>query len=178
MTAPSYLIDVRDILDDLGATAVVDAEVPVPDVVLGSETYPALGPAHVVATLTNTGYGIVLSGSVDLEVSAVCSRCLEEFPLAVSGEVEGFYIRHGHEHELPEEQEFLFMGESTVDIMEPVLSAVALAMPFAPVHAEDCPGICVNCGKDLAEGACSCGPDLSSSPFAALKDLLPPEGGQ
>ncbi|MDZ4167559.1 MAG: DUF177 domain-containing protein [Coriobacteriia bacterium] len=175
MSAPSYRVDVRDILDDLAATVTVDVDIEVPAVVLGYEKYPARGPAHVAVTLTNTGSGIVLAGSVDLMVTAVCSRCLEEFSLSISSEVDGFYIHHGREHELPEEQEFLFIDEGSVDIMEPVLSAIVLAMPFAPVHAEDCPGICVSCGRDLSEGDCSCGPDLSSSPFAALKDLLPPE---
>jgi uncharacterized protein len=180
MNPASYLIDVRDLLEDLGATLQVDARVSVPDIVLGLDSYTPVGPAHLVGTLTNTGAGIVLDGTVNVVVTAVCSRCLEEFPLPVAGEVEGFYVSHGHEHDLPEEQEYALIGEGSVDVMDAVIAALALAMPFAPVHADDCPGICPQCGADLAVDPCECGPDLSSSPFAALADLLPgeEEGGE
>lgn len=173
MSAPAYRIDVRDILEQLGGIVSVDETIPVPPIVLGSDEYPPTGPAHLAGSLTNTGAGIVLEGSADLEVTATCSRCLREFPLRITGEVEGFYVHHGHSADLPEEQEFAFIDEGAVDVYEPVTTALALAMPFAPVHAEDCPGICATCGADLADDGCACKPDLSRSPFAALKDLLP-----
>lgn len=176
MDQPSYCIDVRGILDEHGGIVSVDAQVPVPAITLGTEKYDTVGPAHLVATLTNTGAGVVLWGEVQLVVIATCSRCLEPFELSVTGEVEGFYVHHGHERDLPEEQEFAFITEGSVDVMDPLLGAVALAIPFAPVHAEDCAGICVTCGADLSEGSCACAPDLSRSPFMALKDLLPPSG--
>lgn len=169
-------IDVRDILEDLGGTRSLNEQIEIGVLTLGPQDYLPLRPAHVVGTITNTGTGLVLDGSVDIEVTAVCSRCLEEFPLTVTGELEGFYVAHGHEYDLPEEQEVAYVEENGVDILEPVLSALALAMPFAPVHAEDCPGICATCGADLAAGSCTCAPDLSGSPFAALKDIFEGDG--
>jgi len=177
MGTPAYRIDVRDILEQLGGVVPVDEQVPVTSIVLGGEEFVPTGSAHLVGGLTNTGAGIVLDGTADLEVTATCSRCLREFPLRITGEVEGFYVHHGHSADLPEEQEFAFIDEGTVDVLEPVTSALALAMPFAPVHAEDCPGICPTCGADLNTGVCECEPDLSGSPFAALKDLLPEDSG-
>ena len=175
MNAPAYRIDVRDILDQLGGIVLVDEMVPVGDIVLGGEEYQPSGPAHLVGSLTNTGSGVVLDGSATIEVIAVCSRCLKTFPLRVSGEVEGFFVHHGHAGDLPDEQEFAYIDDGAVDVLEPLITALALAMPFAPVHAHDCPGICQSCGADLASGPCACQPDPTRSPFAALKDLLPEE---
>lgn len=175
MSHSGFLIDIRDIANDLGATVHLDAGVEVPVLAVGEQSYPASRPAHVLGYLANTGSGIVLSGTVELEVGAVCSRCLVPFPLPVSGELEGFYVEHGREDELPEEQEIGFVEDGYVDIMPAIHTALALGMPFAPLHDEKCAGICPTCGADLNAGPCTCKPDVSDSPFAALKDLLPPE---
>jgi len=88
----------------------------------------------------------------------------------------GFYIQPGQEEELPEEQEYAYVDDGAVDIADALIAALALELPFAPLHAEDCPGICPRCGVDLVDGQCSCGPDLSGSPFASLAELFP--GGE
>ncbi|MBN1192464.1 MAG: DUF177 domain-containing protein [Coriobacteriia bacterium] len=173
MDTPSYLADVRFILEDLGGSLALDSEVELPVIVIGAETFTPLKPARLVADVTNTGSGIVVSGTVDAEVQAVCSRCLREFPLQVTGAVEGFYISRGDDYEIPEEQEFGYIVDGSIDLMEQILAALTLELPFAPVHDENCPGICPRCGADLVDGPCDCKPDHSDSPFAALKDLLP-----
>ncbi len=169
-----YLVDVRPIVEDLGETIVLRGDVDLPTLVLGAEEFRPLEPAHLDLTLTNTGAGIVARGTVSALVEATCSRCLKQFPLPVTAQVEGFYVQHGSEGEIPEEQEYGYVSDGDVDLMEQILAALALELPFAPLHAEDCPGICPSCGADLTEGPCGCEPDYPDSPFAALKDLLPP----
>lgn len=176
MDEQHFQVDVRAILEDLGATLDLDSEVDLPDVCLGTETFTPLRPAHLTSQVTNSGAGIVLSGSIDAEFGAVCSRCLKDFPLQVTAPVDGFYVLPGHDDEIPEEQEISYIREGSVDVMDQILQSLALELPFAPLHAEDCPGICIHCGADLAEGPCSCEPDeVSKSPFAALRDLLAPD---
>lgn len=172
MEEQSYLVDVRPILEDLGATLTIDSGVALPEITVGSETFKPLAPAHLVAAVTNSGAGIVVDGTIDVTFEAVCARCLVEFPLDVTAPLEGFYVTPGHEAEIPEEQEISYIHEGSIDLMEQIMPSIALELPFAPVHAEDCPGICPNCGADLAEGPCGCEPDVSDSPFAGLKDLL------
>lgn len=176
MDQPLYSVDVRTILEDLGANIGLDAQIDLPAIVLGTETFEPSRPAHLVADVTNTGAGIVASGTIDAEFNATCSRCLRDFPLRVTAPVDGFYVAHGHDHELPEEQEVGYINEGSIDLMEQILATLVLELPFAPLHAEDCPGICPQCGTDLVEGPCGCEPDRSDSPFAALKDLLPHDG--
>lgn len=170
-------MDVRPILEDLGAAITLDSEVMLPRIALGTESFTPLRPAHLVAEATNSGAGIVVRGAVEALFEATCSRCLVEFPLPVTAAVEGFYVMPGHDEAIPGEQEVAFINEGSVDLMEQILQSIALELPFAPLHAEDCPGICPQCGADLSEEACDCGPAVSDSPFAALKDLLSPEDG-
>lgn len=171
------LIDVREIFEDLGGTVALDLSVELPDIMLGSETFAPTRDARVQASVTNTGAGIVVSGTVDAEFRATCARCLREFPLPITSLLEAFYVAEGDADELPEEQEVGFITEGSVDLMEQVLSSLALDLPFAPLHAEDCPGICPTCGKDLTEGFCACGPAGSDSPFAGLKGLFENDEG-
>jgi uncharacterized protein len=176
MSEPAFLVDVRTLLEDLGATIGLDAEVVVPAIELGSETFTPTRPVRVVGAVTNTGAGIVASGTLDAEFNAVCSRCLREFPLQVSAPLDAFFVAEGRDEEIPEEQEIGYIHEGSVDLMEQILAALVLELPFAPLHAEDCPGICPQCGADLVNGPCACEPDHSDSPFAALKDLIVEDG--
>jgi len=167
------LVDVKDILDELAESVSVDAEFVLEPLVLGTETFTPVGPAHVDVTVTYTGTGQVIShGQVDVEVSTQCSRCLKDFTMIAHGDVEGFYVRPGHDDEIPEEQEVEYIHDRAIDVLPAVRSALILDLPFAPLHDESCPGICASCGADLTAGPCGCEPDRSDSPFAALKDLV------
>ena len=178
MSAASvYVVDVREILDDLGATIPLVGDVQLADIELGTELFRSSEPAHLDAVLSSAGTGIVLSGTVTTTLDATCSRCLREFPLTITADLDGFYVHPGMEDELPEEQDYEYIDDGSVDLTAAILSAIALELPFAPVHDADCPGICPRCGADLAEGPCGCGADLSRSPFAALADLLPEADG-
>jgi uncharacterized protein len=176
MSELSYLVDVRTLLEDLGASVELDAAVAVPVIEVGSETFAPTRPARLVGAVTNTGAGIVASGTLDAEFTAECSRCLREFPLSVVAPLEAFFVAEGHDDELPEEQEFGFIKEGSIDLMEQMLAALVLELPFAPLHAEDCPGICPRCGADLVDGPCGCEPDRSDSPFAALQHMITHDG--
>lgn len=171
----TYLVDVRPLLAELGVAIMLDADIAIGPIEIGATRFVPLTPAHLDGHLTSTGAGIVLGGTLSLTAEAVCSRCLCEFPLEVTTEVDGFYIERGQEAELPEEQEFAYVVEGSVDIAEAIMTALALELPFAPLHAADCPGICAQCGADLSQGACSCAPSRPASPFAALVDVFPDE---
>jgi len=172
MGQASYTVDVRPILEDLGGNIPLEADVAIQDIELGTELFSPTRPVRVIADITNTGAGIVVLGTLDAEFRATCSRCLREFALPITAPLEGFYVSPGHDREIPEEQEFGYITDSAIDLMDQIIAALVLELPFAPLHAADCPGICPACGQDLAEGACGCAPDRPTSPFAALKDLL------
>jgi uncharacterized protein len=168
-------VSIADILGEHGASVLVSGELPLDRLVVGDEEFPFRAPAAVSVELTNTGAGFVAMGTVTAPVTAVCVRCLRTFDMDIVGEVEGFYVEHGHEEGLPEEQEVEFVSaDSTVDIMPALMEALVVAAPFAPLHAEDCAGICPECGADLNGGSCACGQaPAADHPFSTLASLLP-----
>jgi uncharacterized protein len=170
----AYRVNITPILEDLGASIEVCDEVGLDSLVVGDETFTARGPARVDVRLTNTGSGVVGEGSIAWDVTAVCARCLCEFPLTLEGEVDGYYVAPGREEGIPEDQEYEFFdADGLVDIAPALMAALVLDAPFAPVHDETCEGLCAECGADLNEGPCDCEQaGDADNPFAALGSLL------
>jgi len=172
----SLKVDATEILQDLGASVHVDEDIDLGTYEFGGETYVPARPAHVSVTVTNAGDGVVAIGTVEAAFAAECSRCLAPFTLELTGEVEGFYTTPDKAEELSEDQEWEPLGEGIVDISHAIDSAVRIELPFAPLHAEDCAGICPTCGSDLNAGECSCDTDTEKpGPFDTLKGMFEPE---
>jgi uncharacterized protein len=167
-----YRTTVRGLSDALASSRTVVGELDMADVELGGQPFHLDGPVTFEVILTNAGTGIVVQGRATAKVLTPCSRCLCDSHLTVEAEVEGFYVRPGHEADLPEEQEAeLIADDSSIDLEPAISSAVVVELPYAPVHAEDCKGICPSCGADLNAGRCECPEPPSGSPFAVLRDL-------
>lgn len=167
-------VDISSLLDDLGASSIVDGEISLDRLAVGDEVFTLLEPAKFSVELTNTGAGIVAQGTVSARTTATCSRCLEPFELLIDAGVEGFYIQPGDENDVPQEQEIEpVYADGTVDIAPALRAALTLEAPFAPVHDEGCAGLCPVCGCNLNQERCGCHSESDlEGPFAALKDLL------
>jgi uncharacterized protein len=170
----TYRVDVAPIFEVLGESICVSSDLQLQTLQVGAEVFAPTEPAHFDVTITNTGTAIIAMGSVSLPVIATCARCLCEFPTEISGEVDGFYVRPGHDEGLPEEQEIEYIdAENHIDILPAVMAALVLEAPFAPLHDEECAGICALCGADLNDGPCACAEHRQDGgPFSALQGLL------
>ena len=49
-----------------------------------------------------------------------------------------------------EEGEVGHVVDNTIDLEQPIIDAVGLDLPFSPVCQPDCPGLCPECGVQLA----------------------------
>lgn len=126
--------------------------------------------------LTNTGEGIVLSGTVSCTASAPCSRCLAAVTFEVEGEAQGYYLLEPAESlDEYEADEFECASpEGMIDLTPAITAALVYATPYVVLCREDCAGLCPTCGADLNDGACACSAedDIDPlNPFAVLKDL-------
>lgn len=174
-----YKLEVRSILESLSASRDVSGSLVAPPVLLGEQEYDFQGPVVFEVALTNAGTGVVASGTAKARVRTSCVRCLCDVCLDVEADVEGFYVRPGHESDIPEEQEVeLIADDSTIDLEPAIVQSVVVELPFAPLHDPDCKGICPVCGADRNFDECDCTPEAPSSPFDALTDLeLEEDGG-
>jgi len=87
--------------------------------------------------------------------SGECVRCLTP----ITGEVEIdltelFAYPNSATDETTESDEIGRVGASgqpdTVDLEQPIIDAIGLALPFAPLCGPDCAGLCPQCGVALA----------------------------
>lgn len=149
----------------------------------GPDHYKTVGTMQWNAFVSNVGGALLVTGSITGVVATECSRCLDEVEYDVNGELEAYLIIPG-ESEAPEdmdEDEFDYLPESNQLDFEPILRAAVLVdLPYVPLCAEDCKGLCPQCGANLNDGPCGCKPvedDVvrtesgKPSQFAALKNF-------
>lgn len=171
----TYRLVIADLLDSLGTSTHVTDTFELPSLDIGDEHFEITGPIPFDVTVTNTGTAVIAYGTVSVPAKATCVRCLCEFPLVIEGAVEGFYVFPGQDDDIPEEQDVEYIDtDGAIDLMPALMSAIVLEAPFAPLHDEECAGICGGCGADLNTAECTCpSVDDEDHPFAALRNLVP-----
>jgi len=168
-----YRVDVRPLLDEIGSSVDITDSLDLGVLRVGDEEFVLREPAAFSVAVTNAGGGIVAHGRITADVTATCSRCLCSFDDRIEGDVVGFYLMSREEAPDGEDDAEEVDAEGAIDIGPALLAALVIEAPFAPLHDEDCAGLCATCGADLNEGACACagGPD-ADHPFAKLESLL------
>lgn len=136
--------------------------------------------------LTNAGEGILATGMVRASVSAQCDRCLDDTVFDIAGEVDEYYLFSEPDQGVLEEGEeegpdYSLIGpNATIDLTDAVMSAFVMEIPFVILCSEDCAGLCPVCGENLNHVDCGHAAAIaaqkeeeriSSSPFAALRNL-------
>lgn len=95
--------------------------------------------------------GVLVSGTVSAPTTGDCARCLTP----VTGDVEIYLTElfaypDSATDETTEADEVGRVVDDTVDLEQPIIDAVGLALPFAPLCGPDCAGLCPDCGVALA----------------------------
>lgn len=120
--------------------------------------------------------GVLVTGTVRAPTQGECSRCLSP----ISGDIEIaltelFAYPDSITESTTEEGEVGRVVDSTVDLEQPVIDAVVLALPFAPVCSPDCPGLCPQCGVALATAEAGHHHEQIDPRWAKLAQLRPRE---
>ena len=151
----------------------------------GPDHYQTVGTMQWNAFVSNVGGALLVTGSITGVVATECSRCLDD---SRNAGCEWCALRRillfRANREAPEdmdEDEFDYLPESNQLDFEPILRAAVLVdLPYVPLCAEDCKGLCPQCGANLNDGPCGCKPvedDVvrtdsgKPSQFAALKNF-------
>ncbi|MBW6468445.1 MAG: DUF177 domain-containing protein [Coriobacteriia bacterium] len=177
--ADQLTVDVSPVLGEAGATLELDSDVPLESITVGDTLAVFEVPPRIHVTLANAGEVILLSGTVQATARLDCSRCLEPFALALTGVIDAIVSQTDDAEQRGVDQEWYPLDGDTLDLLPAAEGALRVELPFAPVHDEECRGICPTCGCDLNRDSCTCEPVVESvpeNPFSSLKDLLPPEG--
>lgn len=135
-------------------------------------------PLDLDLRLESVSEGVLVTGTVHGPTRGECSRCLEP----VSGDIdisltELFAYPDSLTESTTESDEVGHVIDSCVDLEQPIIDAVGLALPFTPLCRPDCPGLCPQCGIALATDP-DHHHDQIDPRWAKLAALLPPDGEQ
>ncbi|MDR3316172.1 MAG: DUF177 domain-containing protein [Coriobacteriales bacterium] len=173
-SSPELIYNLLPELAELGAVRELEGTFELDTLNIGSIELVLDGGIGYKIQLTNTGNGVLLSGSSFAKATTDCARCLEEAHIELRGEVVGYFILRARDEELDlADDEFVLVGSSgKVDLAAAIIASVVFEVPQVILCQEDCRGLCPACGVNRNEQDCSCADEPSpQSPFAALKDL-------
>ncbi|MFZ5854929.1 MAG: YceD family protein [Chloroflexota bacterium] len=140
-------------------------------------------PVEGAIRVARTNRGILVTGRLTTSLAMTCSRCLREIevPLVLMLEEEvlpsidlvtGLALDTGVEPDLPR-----LTDHHELELEPLVREAIQLAEPIAPLCRIDCPGLCVVCGRELAEGGHEHGPEAIDARLEALRGFRVDDGG-
>ena len=108
-------------------------------------------PLELDLRVESVSEGVLVTGTVAAPTTGECARCLT----AVTGNVEItltelFAYPESTTSATTAEDEVPRVIDDTVNLEQPIIDAVGLALPFSPLCCPDCPGLCPECGVMLA----------------------------
>ncbi|PPK64361.1 YceD family protein [Actinokineospora auranticolor] len=123
--------------------------------------------------------GVLVTGTASGPLTGECSRCLDGIADTVEVRITELYAYpDSATDETTDEDEIPRLVDDLVDLEPVVRDAVVLAVPHVPLCAEDCPGLCPECGDKWAD----LGPDHRHETidprWAALHERFQQDPGQ
>ncbi len=144
------------------------------DVRIDGETHHFFGRCR----LDRTPRGVLVRARLHGEASADCSRCLKPAQYPIDLVIEEEYIPtidiiNGGRVE-PSETEldaYRISARHMLDLAEPVRQYWEMALPMAPVCADECRGLCQTCGAEIESDGHTCATDASDARWSKLSEL-------
>ncbi len=154
-----------------GSEHTEDRIVPAPaDLRVGLVGVPEGAELELAVRLEAVTEGVLVTATARAPVTGECARCLD--PLAQHAEVR-LQELFGYAPDVgPDAADGYALDGDLLDLEPALRDALVLALPLAPLCRDDCPGLCVNCGVQLARA----GPEHSHGPaidprWAGLQNL-------
>lgn len=133
-------------------------------------------PITLDLRLESVSEGVLVTGTASAPTAGDCARCLKP----ITGEVEIdltelFAYPDSTTDETTEADEMPRVGRDggadAVDLEQPIIDAVGLALPFSPTCGPDCQGLCTVCGVPLADAEPGHGHEQIDPRWAKLASL-------
>jgi uncharacterized protein len=108
-------------------------------------------PMELDLRIESVSEGALVTGTVSAPTSGECARCLTPITGDVEIELtELFAYPDTATDETTDADELGRVIDETIDLEQPIIDAVGMALPFAPLCGPDCAGLCPQCGVPLA----------------------------
>jgi uncharacterized protein len=95
--------------------------------------------------------GVLVTGSAVAPLAGECARCLEPLTSNIEVSFQELYRYLPDPDEDVNDGEERFLDGEHLDLEPAFRDAVVLALPLSPLCADDCQGLCAECGARLAD---------------------------
>ena len=134
--------------------------------------HPARVDAEIHKILETVTLDIRVETALDLE----CGRCVDPFTLPVKSSFRYTLVpardQEAQKEELSDEDvSFSHYRDDLIHLNVLVYEQIMLQVPMKPLCAEDCRGLCPQCGVSLNAATCQCRPGAVDSRLEALKNF-------
>jgi len=121
--------------------------------------------------LESVSEGVYVSGTAAVPLAGECARCLDELTDEVTVELgELFAYPDSVTDETTDDDELPRVVGEHVDLEQTVRDAIVIDLPLAPLCADDCPGLCPDCGERRADLGPAHGHETLDPRWAALRE--------
>jgi uncharacterized protein len=128
-------------------------------------------PIHVQLKLWYEAGMIRTNGTLQANVSFLCSRCTEPFTRAQDIAFHDAFF-HAENTDVEDEEDVHPIHEDSVDLTPWMHEAFVLSLPFVPLCNEDCKGLCPVCGVNRNTQSCQCQTKRIDPRLMGLSDWL------
>ena len=163
-------LDLSDIIEIPGGVVPFECELD-PEALLSPSVARFVSAPRAVGEVRNGAGALTLRAVLTAPMICACDRCGAEFDLSKTLEVEA-YLADKLEDE--ENADIFLLDGDYVNLSEVLETCFILDMEAKFLCADDCAGLCEDCGANLNNGPCGCKKEIDPR-LAALGQLLDTE---
>ncbi|MBE3582885.1 MAG: DUF177 domain-containing protein [Limnochordaceae bacterium] len=163
----SLTVDVGRIRDVVGASLSFAVRAPAAELLADRADLHWRGEVEAAGQVINEEEILHVVGSVQAQAEALCARCLAPVPVTLVSPLDEEYRSSRAAGSPFPGKTRNFDGEvrsyrgDELDLTEPAVEAIWVAVPLRTLCRPDCRGLCLQCGKNLNEDSCACQPPTS-----------------
>lgn len=145
------IIDVSDIIKDIGAIKEFSGDFLPDDVIFQGESIGFNDPFLVEGSVMSGKDGLlIVQARVKGHTILQCGACLELFSYHVDFAFTAEFKTSGEDPDI-----YIYDGKS-IDLKDAIMDNFFLELPIKRRCREDCKGLCPHCGINLNENQCTC----------------------
>lgn len=148
-----FVFDTQDLGRRPGATSSFERSFDTPEKV-GTDiiAIPVGEKMRLEGHLESVVEGVYIHGRCISTARGECARCLDPVSLSVDTEFSQLFTYPGNEEQTDEaDGDVSALDGDLANIMQSVVDAVGLGLPFKPLCTADCPGLCPEDGHRLSD---------------------------
>jgi len=108
-------------------------------------------PVDLDLRVESVSEGVLVTGTLEAPTTGECARCLTAVSSSVQVSLtELFAYPDTATDATTEQDEVGRVVDDIVDLEQSIIDAVGLELPLSPLCRADCPGLCPDCGAQLA----------------------------